>query len=193
LPSAPALFLTLAQDAHERRAAIAFDDIFVEHPAPQGTYPEDHGLLFDFFQELAAEVIFSFSAIEAFANENIPDDFVYPTQDRSKNAISLVKPDIERHVMLDEKLKRVLPQARGIPSPAGTKPWQEFKELKKVRDRLIHLKSLDRKSSGPEHQTIWGLMLIDRKKNFAEIAINVIGSFPSLTLSRRWFRLISTP
>jgi hypothetical protein len=187
LPSAPALYLSLARGAHAKRISIDVDDCFIDHPAPQGTWPENHQPLFDFFELFIAEVIFSFTAIEAFANESIPANFSYSWKN-AKEVKQLTRADIERSVQLDEKLKRVLPEAHNVKSPAGTKVWQGFKELKAVRDRLVHMKSIDRRASGPEHQTIWGLLLEKRQQDFPEIAYRLIGSYESLVDSRRWFR-----
>lgn len=187
LPSAPALYLSLASTANKNRAAIDVETCFVSHPKPQGIYPEDHRLLFDFFELYLAEVIFSFTAIEAFANESIPADFVY-TFKHAKEEKQLNRADIERFVALDEKLKCVLPKAHGVKSPAGTKFWQGFKDLKSIRNRAIHMKSIDRKSSGPGHQTLWGLMLEKRQHNFSEIAYRIIGSYSALVDGRRWYR-----
>lgn len=187
LPSAPALYLSLARSAHGNRSAIDVDACFINHPIPQGTWPEDHRLLFDFFELFIAEVIFSFTAIEAFANESIPPNFTYSWKN-SKEVKQLARADIERFVQLDEKLKRVLPEAHNVKSPAGTKAWQGFKELKAVRDRVVHMKSIDRRASGAEHQTLWGRMLEKKQHNFAEVAYRLIGSYSALVKGRRWYQ-----
>lgn len=70
-----------------------------------------------------------------------------------------VKDEIERKINLDEKFHIILPNIYNVPSPKGKKVWGHYKEIKKVRDRIIHLKSIDRKASGPEDETIWGIML----------------------------------
>lgn len=190
LPSAPALYLSLARNAHARRVAIDVDACFVNHPKPQGTWPEDHRVLFDFFELFIAEVIFSFTAIEAFANESIPANFIYSWKN-AKEVKQLSRADVERSVQLDEKLKRVLPMAHNIKSPAGTRAWQGFKELKTIRDRVIHMKSVDRRASGPEQQTLWGLMLEQKQQDFAEVAYRLIGGYPALVGGRRWYRSCS--
>jgi hypothetical protein len=187
LPSAPALYLSLACKAHAQRIAINVNSCFIEHPNPQGTWPEDHRLLFDFFELFIAEIIFSFTAIEAFANESIPTTFSYSWKNARETKL-ITRAEIERFVQLDEKLKRVLPQAHNIKSPSGTKAWQGFKELKIVRDRVIHMKSIDRRASGPEHQTIWGLMLEKKQYDFSEVAYQLIGAYESLVTGRRWFQ-----
>jgi len=191
LPSAPALFLSLAQSAHQRRSAIPVDAAFIEHAPPQGIWPEDHTNVFDFFEAFLAEIICAYTAIEAFANESIPADFKYKKR-RKDNKEMLDAIAIEKFIPLDEKLKRVLPCAHAIPSPAGTIIWERYLELSNLRNRLIHLKAIDRKSSGPEHRTIWGELLNKREHNFAKIALETIAVFPSLVGNRRWFTLAQT-
>lgn len=188
LPSAPALFLNLAINARRRRLAIDLDAIFVTHPAPQGIWPEEHAQLFDYFQEFSAEIMFSFTAIEAFANESVPTDFSYKSTSARKSEIVLTGPEIERSISLDEKLKSVLPMAHSMRTPSGTSSYKDYVALKRVRDRLVHLKSVDRKASGPENQTIWGLMLAEKTRNFPLIAHSMMEAYPKLVKDRRWFQ-----
>ena len=64
-------------------------------------------------------------------------------------------------------------------SPNGTKPWQDYKELKGVRDRLVHLKSIDRKASGLENQTH-----VEREDNIAKYWLDPVRLQGSGGLSR---------
>ncbi|MEO5616103.1 MAG: hypothetical protein ABIR04_14435 [Cypionkella sp.] len=187
LPSAPALYLNLAMNARKKRSTFNLAAAFEDHPHPQGIYPEDHEMLFDFFQEFSAEVIFSFTALEAFVNEVIPANFVYEWVNSKKEKMALSRQEVERQVSLDEKLKKVLPIAHNVKSPIGTIYWQNYKVLKKARDRLIHLKSVDRTASGPEHQTIWGHMIAEKDTNFVNAAYSMMGAYPSLIKDRRWY------
>lgn len=187
LPSAPVLFLDFAADAHRRRKLLDLNASFVQHQAPQGTWPEDHSGLFDYFEEMISEIVMSFSAIEAFANEAIPQDFIYHFTQRDGTTVALVGTELERRVSLDES--SVLPSAYEIKSPKGKKAWEIYRKLKAIRDRLVHLKTVDRRASGPEDQTLWGSLIENRNENFAQNALSVIGSFPALVANRRWYRL----
>lgn len=190
LPSAPALFLNIARESHLKRVAIDLESVFIAHPPPQGTWPQNHQPLFNYFELFSSEVIFSFTALEAFANEVIPQEFTYQFKSNKKaEPVALARAEIERRVSLDEKLTRVIPEAHKCPSPNGTKTWQDYKALKSVRDRLVHLKSIDRKASGPEDQTLWGLMLDHQKSAFPDFAARVIGHYKALVKDRRWFNL----
>jgi len=111
---------------------------------------------FDYLEDTIQSIILSFSAIEAFANEVIPEDFQYAHYRKSKIILETAnKQQIERHISLEEKLSQVIPEVLGIPSPKTHKSWSDFKVLKKLRNRIIHMKSQDRKSSGPENDTLW--------------------------------------
>ncbi|WP_138921952.1 hypothetical protein [endosymbiont of Tevnia jerichonana] len=98
----------------------------------------------------------AFTAMEAFVNEVIPDDFKYHTHRKSEIIIEeMDKTQIERWLSIEEKFSTVLPEILQTPSPKKLRCWQGFKKLKKIRDRIIHMKAADRKSSGPETPTLW--------------------------------------
>jgi hypothetical protein len=187
-PSASALFINLAISSRLRRRDIDPIACFVDHPHPQGTFPEQHSKLFDYFEEFASEVIFSFLAIEAFVNENISSDFIYEIPKGTRKGQTLQGEELQRNISLDDKIKSVLPLVTGTKSPAGLGVWEQYLHLKRLRDRITHLKSQDRSASGPEDKTIWGSMLEDTTL-FFECALSIMGSFPSLSLNRRWYQL----
>ncbi len=88
---------------------------------------------------------------------------------------------------LDDKLDKVLPQIYSVPSPKGKKVWEHYIEMKRVRDRIIHLKSIDQKPSGIEDETIWGTMLRMHDKPLCSFAYEVIGYFEPAS-NRRWYK-----
>jgi hypothetical protein len=115
----------------------------------------------DYIERMIESIVLAYSAIEAFANESIPSDFIYA---RHKNSDVLLeaasKETVERQVSTDEKLTSVLPAVLGCNSPKGTQCWQSYKQLKDSRDRIVHMKTEDRKSSGPEVDTIWKALIL---------------------------------
>lgn len=111
---------------------------------------------FDYVERMIEAVVLAFTALEAFVNEAIPKDFVYARHARSEVVLEASsKPSIERHVPIDEKLTVVLPEVLKCVSPKGSRCWPGYKQLKETRDRLIHMKTEDRRSSGPEVDTVW--------------------------------------
>src|SRR5690606_36965949 len=119
-------------------------------------------------------------------NESIPKEFEYSIEKKGQR-VTLKRPDIERTINLDEKLHLVLPLALGVKTPKGKKPWQQYKLLKSMRDRIIHLKSIDRSASGPENESVWGMMLRSHGEPFCDYAHAMMGQYLSAS-SRRWHR-----
>jgi hypothetical protein len=111
---------------------------------------------FNYIERVMESIVMAFTALEAFVNENIPDDYEYHAHRKSEVILKVMdKKAIERWLSLDEKLSEVLPDAKSVDSPKGSKCWQGYKELKNTRDRIIHMKKEDRRSSGPEIPTLW--------------------------------------
>lgn len=186
LPSGPGLFLHLAHKAFLSVRDVDPQTLF--HAHPQGCWPDSQGPLFDYLENCMAHVVFAFTALEAFANEALPDSVTYDVE-RGGVAKVLAKSEIERQLNLDEKLGKVLPEALGIPSPKGKKVWEKYRGLKKIRDRLVHLKSVDRRASGPDDETIWGTLLKAHGQAWCDHAHAVIGYFEPAIRDRRWYRL----
>jgi len=186
LPSGPGLFLHLAHQAYSRIKDIDPLSLFDEHP--QGIWPDNQGALFDYLEESISHVVFSFTALEAFANEVIPEGFTYTfTVNRTGETRTYVKDEIERRVNLDEKLGIVLPEIFSWKTPKGGPHWENYKTIKKTRDRLIHLKSVDKRASGTEDETIWGTLLRVHNKPFCDHAHAMIGYFEPAVRNRRYF------
>ena len=185
LPSGPALFLHLAHNAFTEIKDVDPITLFDDHQ--QGIWPDSQLRLFDFLERSIAHVVFSFTAIEAFANEAIPETFTYEMV-RKGIASTLNKQEIERWVSLDEKLHAVLPKIFSLPTPKGKHVWDKYKAIKDIRDRIIHLKMADRKASGPEVETIWGELLREHKKTWCDDAHEIIGYFEPAVRNRRWFK-----
>jgi hypothetical protein len=106
-------------------------------------------------------IVMAFTALEAFVNETIPDDHSYARYVKSELILEAAnKSTIERHVQSDEKLIAVLPGVLNCASPKGSRCWQGYKQLKQTRDRLIHMKSKDGKSSLAGVDTLWKAVFI---------------------------------
>jgi hypothetical protein len=189
LPSGPALFLNLAYKAFLTYRDVDVLGFFDEHPPPQGRWPEDQKPLFDFCEQFAAHVVFAFTALESFANEVIPEGYTYTTTRGQKGQkITYNRDGIERNVSLSEKLAQILPSALGVKPPKGLHIWRDYTNLRKVRDRIIHLKMSDRSRTGPETPTIWGDMLRNSKEPFCDNAHKLMGYFGPVVTNRRWHK-----
>jgi hypothetical protein len=146
---------------------------------------------FDFLyilEQKMSAIIFAYTAIESFANESIPDDFIYKNERQDKKCIEqFTKIQIERFVSLDIKLGEILPQIIKVDSPKSTSIWQSYLNLKKIRDSIIHCKS----SINNSDNEIWNELLSENIKNPCLEAKKVIGYFVSeLDLDKQpaWYK-----
>ena len=187
IPSAVALFLDIAFSAFQgvaqmRETAVAKRD---------KTYiPDD--LTFPYFERVMTAIVFSFTALESFANEEIPPDHVYHKR-RRRIFAALTKGSIERQVNLDTKLGDILPDVMKIESPKGTPLWTDYLRLKEDRDRIIHLKSCDREALYHGPPSIWHRFFSASLPHYPEISRGMIAHFQARRDERRvprWFKLL---
>ena len=87
---------------------------------------------------------FSFQALEAFCNETISYRVtgIYVLK-RDKGIRNVTGDELERLASTEEKLGTILPDLLNVPTPKGTRIWDDFVELKRARDATAHIKSRD--------------------------------------------------
>ncbi|WP_131535514.1 hypothetical protein [Pedobacter nototheniae] len=190
LPSSPALFLNLAYKAKMELEVIDMKQCLLELADAGNSPPKTHKILFDFLELMLAQAIFSFTALECFANTSIPSNYVFRTKRADKKFIEEYDSEqIERNLTLDVKFDKILPNIFEVKSPSGTKLWEIYQQLKKLRDRLIHLKSNDMSKTGPEIKTIWGDLIRNRNRDYAKLAYDLIGYYLKDKDGMRWFKM----
>ncbi len=195
-PTPPAMYLSLARKALKaaieffaqdtrnwRVKSTGFDQVLSDF--------EPHFL--DALENLVACIVFSYTALEAFANMMIPDDFNYE-RERSDQRFKEVytREQIERFMSLDIKLHEILPKICSVRSPKGTKLWQDYVWLQELRDRCVHLKSSDWQHSSPEKvdEYVWTRLLSDRVRKAPQISFLLMRHYhPSEQL--RWLNKFS--
>ncbi|MDD5251622.1 MAG: SEC-C metal-binding domain-containing protein [Patescibacteria group bacterium] len=158
--SAPALFLSLSKKAHLSAVSLLNNPNLVAEREGAPSFAEA-GLLFDFFEQMMAAVVFSYTSIESFTNIAVPEGFLHEeirTDGRCTERYD--KSQIERNLKLSRKLELLpnwLEDGAGA-CPKGTLLWDRFKKLETLRDRIIHLKSVDLKNAkgdDPVPDSIW--------------------------------------
>ena len=155
VPNATALFLNASarswKESKEIRKRNGIDSVI----GREREFSSQSGV-FDYLERVIESVIMAFSGLEAFVNEMIPDNYRYETHRRSEIILDIMdKEQIERHLSISEKLELVLPDALKTKSPKGRNFWGDFVKLRKIRDRIIHMKTADRESSGPDNPNLW--------------------------------------
>ncbi len=179
LPSHTALCLNISHNAFLRAQKISDDCLFQQKPHG---YTAEEGLpfLFDLFESMLINVVFAFTALDAYTNLIIPDTYVYDREHAGKRYQERYnKEQIERNITLDEKLSVIVPDITGIKFSKGGSLWNRYSDLKKTRDRIIHLKSADISGSKEKQvDSIWAELLSRRHKDASLIAHEIIKHFP---------------
>lgn len=188
LPSAPALFLHISHRAYCKIKDVDPLTLFNRHST--GIWPDDQSPLFDFLEDSICHITYAFTALEAFANECIPDSYQHTfVYEKSGEVKTYGREEIERYVNLDEKLHTHLPRILDTTSPKGTKVWEPYRKLKQLRDRIIHLKAVDRNASGPEEETVWGDLLRSHSVPYCNHAHALMGHYKPAIENRRYYRM----
>jgi len=102
----------------------------------------NYGLFISYLKRSMSSIIFLFSSIEAYINQQIPESYEYKKV-TSKQIEIKNKQQIERHCSFEDKVKIILPEIFNskkfhIDYPSD---YQILRNLKEVRNDLIHLKS----------------------------------------------------
>ncbi|MGA9779257.1 MAG: hypothetical protein WBS33_13385 [Verrucomicrobiia bacterium] len=183
IPNATALFLNLSH--RHREEAEYWVGKGIAKGGKSNHLPDNES--FTFYEHIMASVVFAYSSLEAFVNEDVPDSFVYAMADK-KCTRNFNKEQIERSLNLDTKLGDVLPQVLKIATPKGGKAWTEYDKLQDLRDRIIHMKTKDRDFRGKDASSIWNALLTNPLPETYRTAKNVMKYFfDAKRKTPRWF------
>lgn len=185
VPNMPALFLDLSR-THRLEAEKHLIQC-KEHNDPHNKLPD--GPAYSLVQNTMASVVFACTALESFANEMIPDNYVYVIKKKDGD-LHCDKVQIERWISLVDKLGDVLPQSLKVKTPKGAKNWEACQKLIKLRDRIVHMKASDRKFKGDVQgqNTIWNHAISDPLPETYSVAKAMMKHFYDYLPSKpRWF------
>lgn len=182
LPSHAALCLNISHNAFLKLQEIPDYTLFQKKPHGH-TSEEGLPLLFNLFELVLTNVVFAFTALEAHANTLIPDGYIYEKEHAGKKYQERYNKDqIERSISLDEKLSLIIPEITGVRIPKGGSLWNKYAMLKDVRDRIVHLKSVDIDDDSKKQViSIWSELLSWRSKDASLVAYEIIKLFPIKT------------
>lgn len=185
IPNASSLFLNLSRDFHDE-AAKCMRACLAEERAME---PLSDAPAFSFFENMMGSVVFACTALEAFVNESVPDDFVYVEKSEKRFTAHYNKDQIERNLSLKVKLSAVLPEALKVPVNTGGKLWFKVTKMIDLRDRIIHLKAKDRRSTVDKPDSLWNDLFTSPLLETHVTAKQFITHFLSLSKEPpRWFQ-----
>ncbi|MDP2303309.1 MAG: hypothetical protein Q8N03_12890 [Ignavibacteria bacterium] len=143
-PNIVAIYLSIADKAFAEASHIYNNTIIpnLQYDSSKNIYTlnitnADDEVL-NLFEQIFISLIFSYTAVEAFINSLIPPDFTISKKIKGKDKVYDCD-EIQRHLSLEDKIKKVIPNALKIKLELET-TWQSFYILKTHRDSLIHLK-----------------------------------------------------
>ena len=106
---------------------------------------ENSVIVADYIENIQTSIVFAYTALEAFTNLSIPDDYEYKMQVKSKGIIELYdKKAIERWLPLKDKISNILTIIYETKKVETQKFWSNLVNLEKLRHEIIHQKSIER-------------------------------------------------
>ena len=112
-------------------------------------FANDEKYFFDLFECCFISIIFSYSAVEAFVNDLIPNKIesnnikdLFPNKFDKIMQYKSVKLGIEKEVKLEQKIKLILTREYQFSIDFNSLNfWNDFCDLIKYRDEIMHMKS----------------------------------------------------
>lgn len=97
----------------------------------------------DYLEGIQTSIVFGYTALEAFVNLSIPDDYKY-SRPRKREGVSeeMDKAEIERFLPLKVKLKDILTEVYKTERLERQGFWGKFSTLEKYRNEIIHQKTI---------------------------------------------------
>lgn len=153
-----------------------FDDFVSERDKhglnkPIGRYVQlnDPSSVLNILQPLMMAVITSYTAIEAFCNDAIPDDTdteFWSTLSFDKSEQFNNKSSVERWASVETKMRYFVNHFYGVdPDPKGCNPiWGSYLKIKKIRNRLIHVNTIDAEGTSSDGKNLWDDLVTLNKK-----------------------------
>lgn len=143
--------------------------------------------LYDFFEEIQTSIIFSYIAVEAFANAAIPNEFEYEKYNEKGVKEIWNKSNIERWLTTSEKAGVILPKILNSSDIKQEIFWSSFKNLEKLRNKIVHQKTIEKDTALDTE--IYSEMLNPMIFTIIESAIDVVDFFYKLNNDHPYFPL----
>lgn len=145
-PSTTALALSAAiraaAVADQLRGSLRYQPAIDPSGPTESITNETTGHLYDFFEHAYVAIVFSYQAVEAFANQEIQWLVTAPQHVNLRGRWEDLDADAcERRLSTEQKIAGLLPGLLGVTSPHRARWWPGFKELGRLRDATIHLKA----------------------------------------------------
>jgi hypothetical protein len=182
---AVAMYLSVAITADAEAKVLRSQIRIEEFETPTGPYKtithENLGTLYDFIEQSAVAAIFSFQALEAYANFVIEvqlrdGEDMFKCPGRSKALMGAQEILACGETM--EKLKTIVPRLRNVKPPTKEPFWSKVWDMKRVRDALTHLKYKDQSETATAAVAAQSLIRTDPDFVFYNLVSGAIRELP---------------
>jgi len=100
-------------------------------------------LIYDYIELIQSCIVFGYTALEAFSNLSIPNDYEFKTEPNGKGIIEIYnKEAVERWTPLKVKISDILVNIYSTKSIKGLKIWNNFLMFEELRHEIIHQKTI---------------------------------------------------
>ena len=111
-------------------------------------------LVCDYLESIQTSIVFGYTALEAFVNLSIPDNFTYTAEKNNKGICEVFdKKAVERWMPLKTKIKNILTEIYDTKRVDNQKWWGQFSSLEQYRNDIIHQKSISHTEFYPTFRT----------------------------------------
>ena len=137
--------------------------------------------LYDYFEQCMIAATFSYQALETYSNQviedKLPDGKTFVVT-RNGEQRALDAASLQRDASTEEKVATIMPDLVGKPLSKQSKLWQQFTILRRVRDSIIHLKTIDHRSAAElDRETVFYRLLNNTPAMYAKTAVEVMRHF----------------
>lgn len=186
-PNNIALSLNLMKKSYKNAFKI-YKDLNLTQPSSKIEIDKDkQSLLFEYFEEIITSIIFSYIAIESMTNAAIDEDYKYE-KTNDKGIIEIWgKESIERWMTTSEKVSEVLPNIFNSSNIKEENFWTQFKLLEKLRNDIIHQKTIENGTRLDSH--IYKELLNSKVFEKIKSSLSIIQFFYKLDNAHPYFPL----
>lgn len=149
-------------------------------------------IFYQYLEKSMVSIVFALQALEVFGNLQITEKVETPYElERDGEMKDFSEKELQRYCSVEEKLGTILPDILDTQTPKGIVVWENFKELVRVRNTIVHMKSRDTYTKNEiEEESLFYELLQHEVENFPKHAIEMIEYFYANGNEDRprWFR-----
>lgn len=104
---------------------------------------KNSSIIYDYIETIQVAIVFSYTALESFANLSIPEGYFYEMKNNKGILEKYDKDNLERWMPLKDKLSKVLVELFKTRDIRKEDFWNDFCEFEKIRNSIIHQKAIN--------------------------------------------------